>query len=430
MSLLLTPMIQAALLAGGAGPMPNPALQAVQDAVPAVEGHEAKLLRARGLATSGDPAQREQALVLYGEMLQASPDNSDVLLARGRTYAWMGRYAEAETDLRAVVDGKPGYADGWSALGDMYQWSDRPQLAVEAYGRWLELVPTSSPEPLIARGRAHRAAGDLRAARADFDAAGARGADPALVASLNDSTVPRLSAPDAMLADGYTWSMRAGIDRTTFSGGRDGWVDSNVTLRRKFERASLGLELLNANHFGRSNSAWALDSYVSLWARAYGNVRYQRGPSRGILPRYSWRTEVFQGVGRGWELSASVDHLRFSTETEFYGVAVGRYTGNWYLRYKLQHVPGVSSGSWSHRVVARNYYKGNADDYFEVSGSTGRSSDLDRTGALVRDSNASMGVSWTHYFRPSWGFKVGAGYSDDADGFHEREVSFSLYRRW
>ena len=431
MSLLLSPMIQAALLASGAGPMPNPALQVVQDAVPAAEeGYEAKLLRARGLATSGDPAQREQALALYGEMLQSSPDNSDVLLARGRTYAWMGRYAEAEADLRAVVEGKPGHADGWSALGDMYLWSDRPQLAVEAYGHWVELVPTSVPEPLIARGRAHRAAGDMGAARSDFDAAGARGADPALVASLNDSTVLRLSTPDAMLADGYTWSLRAGIDRTTFSGGRDGWVDSGVTLRRKFERASLGLELLNANHFGRSNSAWALDSYVSLWARSYANVRYQRGPSSGVLPRYSWRTEVFQGVGSGWELSASIDHLRFSSDTEFYGIGVGRYTGNWYLRYKLQHVPGVSSGSWSHRVVVRNYFKGNADDYFEVSGSTGRSSDLDRTGALVRNSNASLGVSWTHYFRPNWGFKIGAGYSDDADGFDERQVSFSLYRRW
>ena len=62
--------------------------------------------------------------------------------------------------------------------------------------------------------------------------------------------------------------------------------------------------------------------------------------------------------------------------------------------------------------------------------SSGRSSDLDRSGALVRNSNASLGVSWTHYFRPDWGFKVGVGTSDDADGFDERQLSLSLYRRW
>ena len=427
-SLMYPAVLHAALLAGGAAPVLLQDAVAVQEAP--VDDHETPLQRARALATSGDPAQRERAIVMYGEMLQASAGNSDVLLARGRTLAWMGRHAEAEADLLAVTTAKPGYADAWSALGDLYLWSDRPLQAAQAYGRWVELAPTSAPEPLIARGRAYRAAGRMAEARADFTAAGARGADPVQVDSLNDSTAPRMAVPDALLADGYTWSLRAGVDRTLFSGGREGWNDANLTLRRKFERGSLGLEVLQADHFGRRDIAWALDGYVSLWARAYANVRYQHGPSSGILPRHSWRTELFQGVGSGWELSASIDHLRFSSDTEFYGVGVGRYVGNWYLRYKLQHVPGVSSGSWSHRVVVRNYYRGNADDYFEVSGSSGRSSDLDRSGALVRNSNASLGVSWTHYFRPDWGFKVGVGTSDDADGFDERQLSLSLYRRW
>ena len=93
-------------------------------------------------------------------------------------------------------------------------------------------------------------------------------------------------------------------------------------------------------------------------------------------------------------------------------------------------MPGLSSGSWSHRVVARNYYRGNADDYLELTGSSGRSSDFDRGGALVRNSSASLGLSWMRYVRADWGFKLGAGASDDADGFDERGVSLALYRRW
>lgn len=427
MSVLYLVVIQAAMLTAGTGPVTEMSAAAPQ-ASAAVEGYEARLRRARDLATSGDQAQRLQALALYDGMLQESPGNSDVLLARGRTHAWMGRYAEAEVDLRTVTDNKPGYADAWSALGDLYLWSDRPQQAAEAYGHWVALAP-SAPEPLLARGRAWRAAGDMAAARADFSAAAAYGADPGQVASLTSSTLPRVVA-DAMLVDGYHWLVRAGVDYTGFSGGRAGWTDSSLSLRRKFERGSLALEWLRADHFQRSDNAWALDGYAGLWARAYANVRYQQGPSSGILPRDAWRVELFQGVGSGWELSGSVDHLRYSTNTEFYGVGVGRYVGNWYWRYKLQHVPGVSSGSWSHRGVLRNYYRGNADDYLELSAGHGRSADLDRSGALVRNSNAALGVNWVRYFKANWGIKLGAGYSNDADGFNERQLSIALYRRW
>ena len=256
----------------------------------------------------------------------AEAGHAVVLLARGRTLAWMGRYIEAEADLVAVTTSKPGYADAWSALGDMYLWSNRPQEATDAFSRWLAVAPDDHA-PLLARGRAHRAAGRMTEARADFAAAAARGANPEQVASLSDSTESRTAVPDALLAEGYIWSLRASLQRTSFSGGRESWNDAGLTLRRQFERGSLGLELLQADHFGRGDSAWALDGYVTAWSRAYANVRYQQGPASGVLPRHAWRFELFQGVGRGWELSASIDHLRFNSSTEFYGVGVGRYVG-------------------------------------------------------------------------------------------------------
>ncbi|WP_313214579.1 YaiO family outer membrane beta-barrel protein [Stenotrophomonas acidaminiphila] len=402
--------------------MAGPAL--AQDTAP--DSLAAQMAQIRGLATGG---QRAEAIERYTALLAEHPDNGDLLLARGRTYAWDGQYAAAEADLGAVVRNSPGYADAWSALGDLYRWSDRPQQAVDAYSHWVELAP-QDPQARIARGRAQRDAGQAAAARADFDAALAMGADPAEVDSLRQSLLPRTANPDAMIAGGYRWGANVGWDHTGFSGGRQSWNDANLTLRRYFERGSLGLELLRADHFGRSDTAWALDGYAPLWTRAYANLRYQRGPSSGLLPKYAWRAEVFQGVGSGWELSASVDHLRFSSDTEFYGVGVGRYVGNWYGRYKLQHVPGAGSGSWSHRVLLRNYYRGDADDYWEVSAGTGRSTDMDRFGTVVRNSNAAVGVAWMHYFAPHWGLKLGAGYSDDDAGFAEKRVSLSVYSRW
>lgn len=426
MSLVLAAMLQTAALAAA-----SPATSAMaQDAVVAGESYEAQFQRARALAASGDAVQRERALALYAAMLARSADNSDVQLARGRTYAWMGRHAEAEADLKAVVERKPDYADAWSALGDLYLWSDRPADAEAAYAHWVELAPNESAA-LIARGRAHRAAGDLAAARADFDAAQARGADAAEVGRLQASLMPPPAAvSDALIGSEYRWQLRGSVDQAMFSGNRADWTDAELSLRRRFARGSLALETLRAHRFGQTDTAWALDGYASLWSRAYGNARYQRGPSGGILPRDAWRLELFQGVGQGWELSASIDHLRFDSDTEFYGVGVGRYVGNWYARYKLQHVPGAGSGSWSHRLVVRNYYRGDADDYVEVSAGTGRSTDLDRNGGRVRDSHYALGAAWVHYFHPQWGFKLGAGYADDADGYTEQDVSLSLYRRW
>lgn len=382
----------------------------------------AKMLQARELATGG---QRRLAIERYTALLAEHPGNGDLLLARGRTYAWDGQFAAAESDLHAVVQKSPGYADAWSALGDAYRWSGRPQQAAEAYAHWVALAP-DDPAARLARGRALRDAGQPAAARVDFDAAAARGANADEVDDLRQSLLPRAIHS----GNGYRWGVSADWDHTGFSGDRQDWNDVDLSLRRYFNRGSLALELLRADHFGTSDTAWALDGYAPLWSRAYANLRYQQGPSNGILPEQAWRMEVFQGVGRGWELSASVDHLHFSGNTDFYGIGVGRYVGNWYARYKLQYVPGVGSGSWSNRFLLRNYYRGDADDYLELSISNGRSTDMDRFGTVVRNSNAAIGIAWAHYFARQWGFKLGAGYAGDDDGYDERRLWLTVYSRW
>jgi YaiO family outer membrane protein len=384
----------------------------------------AQMVRIRELATSG---QRTLAIQQYTVLLAQHPGNGDLLLARGRTYAWDGQYAAAENDLHAVVQHSPDYADAWSALGDVYRWSGSPQQAVDAYSHWVTVAPRD-PQAYIARGRALRDMGQLAAARADFDAAATLGANPADIANLRLSLLPRTTS----LSDGYNWGATLSWDHTGFTGGQQGWNDIDLSVRRYFTQGSLAVELLRSDHFGINDTAWALDGYVPLWYRAYANLRYQQGPSSGILPRQEWRAEVFQGVGHGWELSASIDHLRFSSDTQFYGIGVGRYWGNWYARYKLQYVPGVGSGSWSNRFLLRNYYRGDAYDYLEVAVSNGRSTDLNRFGTQVIDNNAAISVAWSHYLSPRWGFKVSAGYGEgsDEDGVNEQIFSLTLYSLW
>jgi len=397
-------------------------------ALPADASYDQQFAHARELATNG---RREEAVALYTAMLAQSPTNTDLLLARGRTNAWMKRWPEAEADLVAVTTAKPGYADAWSALGDTYLWSDRPQQAADAYARWAEL-DTGDPAPVIALGRAHRAAGDFAAARADFDAARARGADAAQVDDYLASLQPRIADQEDVLPPGYRWALRVGATNTRFDpSSREDWNEYEIALRRKFDRGSLALELLAADRFGNHGNAWALDAYVSLWERAYANVRYQHGGD--LFADNAWRAELFQGVGSGWEISGSYDHLEFDgSDTDMYGVGVGRYWGNFYARYRVLHVPGVGSGSLSHRAQLRYYYAGNADDYFEVYAGNGRSHEIDNSGfgRVVGSSHSSFGANYVNYFAPNWGFKLGVGFANDVDGFDERSVSASLYSRW
>ena len=404
------------------------ATQTSVQALPQDASYDQQFAHARELATNG---RREEAVALYTAMLAQSPTNTDLLLARGRTNAWMKRWPEAEADLTAVTTAKPDYADAWSALGDMYLWNDRPQQAASAYARWAEL-DTSNPAPVIALGRAHRAAGDLDAARADFAAARARGADPAQVDDYFATLQPRIADQENALPPGYRWALRIGGTNTSFDpSSREDWNEYEIALRRKFDRGSLALEMLSADRFGNHGTAWALDGYVSLWDRAYANVRYQNGGD--LFADQAWRAELFQGVGSGWEISGSYDHMEFgNSDTDMYGVGVGRYWGNFYARYRLLHVPGVGSGSLSQRAQLRYYYAGNADDYFEVYAGNGRSHDVENSGfdRVVGSSHSSFGASYVNYFAPHWGFKVGAGFANNVDGFDERSVSASLYSRW
>lgn len=378
---------------------------------------------ARKLALAG---QRDEAIRAYSDLLLRSPGNADVLLGRGQVYSWMGSWPQAEADLLAATAASPRYAGAWTALGNMYLWSDRPAQAVDAFAHAVELNP-NDPAAHIARGRAHRAAGDVVAARADFDAAAELGADATEVEKYRVSLTPRVQNPEAVVPAGYLWSGSVAAGWTTWSPERADWSDYTVSVRRHFDRASLAVEFLGARRFDINDQAWALDAYVRLWPRAYANLRYQHGPQADLFPVRSWRAEIFQGVGRGWELSASYDRLEFSSSVDMYGIGVGKYTGNWYLRWRRLFVPGDDGTSVSDQLLARNYYRGDGDTYVEGRVGFGRSDDS----LSSSDSNRwSASVAWVKYPTPRWGFKVGAGVSHESFGFDGRSLFGALYLRW
>lgn len=395
----------------------------------APKSYEAKFQLARMLSYAN---QRQEAIRLYTELLATRPNNSDLLLARGRTHAWEGDWPKAESDLTAVTARLPGYGDAWSALGDMYLWSDRPGHAVKAYGGWIAAQP-AEPRAYLARAKAYRAGGNLDAARADLEAARTRGASATEVDRLLFA-LERRAEPEAAIPQGFLWAASLNYNFSRFTPDRDKWNEYVASVRRYWERASLAVEYLRANRFALTDDAVALDAYIDLWSRAYANVRYQYSPDAALYPEDAYRAEVFQGVGQGWELSGSYDRLNFtSTNVNMYGVGLGKYTGNWYLRWRTLFIPSTVKSGVSHRAIARYYFSGDADDYVELNGGFSRGGEYRGQSQIVDVTKSwTVGVAVRKYFSPQWGVKLAADYSDEqtVNPFVERSVSASLLFRW
>ena len=362
------------------------------------QSYEARFQLARLLSFTH---QHEEAIRLYTELLSTRPANSDLLLGRGRTYAWEGRWAESEADLTSVTWLLPDYADAWAALGDLYLWSGRPAEAVKAYAHWVALRP-DEPAAYLARSRAYRAL---------------------------ERPEPQAVAPGSL-----HWLAHVGDTYSNFSAGRSAWSEYDASIRGFFPRGSLAAESLVARRFSLTDHAFALDGYADAWPRAYLNLRYQYSPTATLYPQQAYRAELFQGIGRGWEPSVSYDHMSFtSSNVDMYGVGVGKYVGNWFLRLRTLLIPSTTGLGVSHRAIARYYFSGNADDYLEMNGGFSHGSELLPHGVLVDvTSSWTAGGQIQKFFTPRFGIWLTASVSDEhtSNPFVERDASLTLLLRW
>src|SRR4030067_2543011 len=201
-----------------------------------------------------------------------------------------------------------------------------------------------------------------------------------------DSDVSFGENPVSEVSNQYKWALSLSYGFSDFSPNRGHWSDYSTTLRHYWENASIGLEYLSAERFDNNADALALDAYVDFWHRAYANIRYQYSLDPDHYPDYSYRMEIFQGVGKGWEIAGSDDHLNFDgNSVDLYGAGVGKYTGNWYLRWRTLFVPSTARLGISHRALARYYYAGNGDDYMEINGGFSRGGEFIRGTRIVEN---------------------------------------------
>lgn len=326
----------------------------------------------------------------------------------------------------SAVAQTPGYDEQYQAARALID-AGRYAEAVQAFTKMLEASPRNA-DLLLGRATANMRMKKWSDAEADLRIA--QEASPNYTdvrEALANVQKWRAPSPELATADGYTWSASLSASRTHV--GDQSWRDYTASIRHYFERGSLGFETLNAHRFGLSDTAWALDGYTPLWSSAYANVRYQRAPSSRLFPSNSWRAEVFQSIDGGWELSGGIDNLGFADHVKLYSVGVGKYTGNFYLRWRHQNIVSSGSHSSNDRLMVRYYDQGDADNYMELNYSKGRSGDqLELSSG--RQTSHSYGVNIVRFLDRNWSIKAGASLSRSTNAPNERNVSVGLARRW
>jgi len=351
---------------------------------------------ARSLAFAG---KWEEALKAYNAILNDFPGEPDSLLGRGRLLGWMKRYSEAAADLSSLIEKKPEYHEAWSALADIYRWDHQLEAGEKHAEAWQTQFP-ESPAPLLALAQLHMDFRLLVKARADVAAAQKAGASP--------EETNRLLSQIQQQPGALPWELQGFYEFQAFvpHAGQDSrppWNNFTLGIRHAFPQGSVALQSLTVNRFDRLDQAFVLDGYLSLWPRAFGNLRLQGALSGDILPHVDVLGEVFQEFGDSWETSLGYRQMAFSNApVHFFQAGLGHYFGNLYLRLQPQlflspEGPGIQAALWA------RYFFDSADNFLELRLGAGRQVMLVNADTLQGQNSFFALLNGQMFITPQWG---------------------------
>ncbi|MBT9189160.1 LTA synthase family protein [Zobellia russellii] len=95
----------------------------------------------------------EKSLLLSRYILSEAPSHIDTKVLTGRVNVWMGNYEKSIEILKACIKMNPNYIDSYSALFDVYFWSERSKEGLEL----VELVEANSSSAHEIKNKIERA---------------------------------------------------------------------------------------------------------------------------------------------------------------------------------------------------------------------------------------------------------------------------------
>jgi YaiO family outer membrane protein len=323
--------------------------------------------RARALAYSGKH-NREPAIALLKQHLAQQPDDSEAQVLYGIVLSWEGRYDESREQLANVLEKRPEHGDALPALINVELWSDHPDRAEQL----ALLVLAKRPDDirfLLMHARALRNQNREREAL--------RVLDRVLMLDPRNGEAKRMRR--ALSAIGK-WETSLSHNYAWFSDGRDPQHETSFSLRRATPAGSLTGTISRADRFSLVSYQTELDFYPHFRSGTYGYLNVGYSADANLYPTYRLGGDLFQSLGKGYEVSAGYRRLQFSSGINILTFALAKYRGNWLFTARAFLTPGGPGTSRTGVFSARRFFGGEGrHDYLEVRYSRGLSPAIART---------------------------------------------------
>jgi YaiO family outer membrane protein len=323
---------------------------------PAV-AQEDLLAKARALATSN---HRREALEMLSSHLNESPRDVDARLLYGLVLSWEGRWGDAREALQQVLDQTPGYIDAAIALTNVELWSRHPQAGDELTRKYVAEMP-NHVELLLARARV------LRALKQ-------RPEEQQVLHSVLQVDPHNSAAEDmqrAMREESSAWDSSFSVNTIAYNDHTSPWIEQQAQIRRGANAGSVIFRFSRAYRFGYKSNLAEVDWYPHIRPGTYAYLNFGYSPEAILYPRFRAGAELFQSLGHGYEASAGMRRLQFtSTRINVYTASLGRYHKNWYISGRTFVVPGDPKPSVSVQGLVRHYF-GDGERYIGIRAGRG-----------------------------------------------------------
>ena len=260
------------------------------------------------------------ALVLTLLILPATSWAQANIIALARTASAEGRRSEALTMLERHLTQSPEDVDARLVYGLVLSWEGRYDEA----RRELQLVLSQAPGYEDARVALTNVEGLIR---------------------------QRLTAARA-------WTASVGYSHDRFSDGRDAWHEQSVSLARSTPIGSIGVRGTRAARFSLTDEQVDVEFYPAFRDGTYAYVGFGMAPDGVLYPHRRGAFDLYQSLGRGFEVSAGYRRLEFEDLTHIYVATLTKYIGTWMASGRVYHVPGrgpVDPSSSYHGVIRRYF---------------------------------------------------------------------------
>jgi tetratricopeptide (TPR) repeat protein len=359
---------------------------------------DALFKRARNLAYNKEYTTSRRIL---NAILDAKSDYYDVRSFLGRTYAWEGMYNEARTEFSRVLIEKPDFADALDALIDVEIWSEQFTIANEYIKIALSYYPNSE---LFLMKKVKVSLRQQDKVTASLTLRKILEINPG-----NREALKMLNGTSGLKLNNH---FTVGYVVDFFDKQNKPQQLASFEYGRSFKFGSLNFRANYADKFDDGGWQGEMDAYIHF---AKGTYAYLNGgvSRSGIFPDYRFGGDIYQKLFAGFEMSLGARYLHFDTQdslpiklpeidsiiyvmknpgTLLYTGYIGNYFRNYWFGARVYYTPESELTNKAGNVVVKDaslsyilnirYYISDADNYFGVKFSRGRSPDVPSAATL------------------------------------------------